>query len=250
MQNNEGRKTERAYWEAVSEKPIRYRVPSKFNVSVLNMTQLLQRYVKEGSRYIEIGCAPGKILAWAAQALKADVTGLDYSKEGIAKCCKLFEALELKGTFFHDDLFNHHMPLGSFDVVASFGVIEHFDDVRPAVQRHIDLVKPGGVALIAVPNYGGIYGKLQGWFDAPNLSLHNLEIMKPSALVALVKSPDVESAQSYPFGFMSPWIVNFDKRLPRFVAKLISLGVNALGLIQFFPVDIVSPMLVLEIRKK
>lgn len=105
------------------------------------------------------------------------------------------------------------------------------------------------VALIAVPNYGGIYGSLQRWCDTPNLALHNLEIMNPCALTALVDSPDVEHVCAYPFGAMSPSLVNLDKRLPRSVAKLLFLGVNAIGLLQPLTIEAIAPMLVLEVQK-
>lgn len=249
MQNNEGRKTEQAYWDAASQLPVKGRLPSRLNVSVLNLTRLLERHVRPGSRYLEIGCAPGKMLAWVASKLKAEAAGLDYSEPGIAQCRALFDALELKVDLYQDDLFSHHLPSASFDIVTSFGVIEHFDNVRPVVQRHIDLVKQGGAALIAIPNYGGVYGSLQRWCDAPNLALHNLEIMDTYSLAALVDSPDVESACAYPFGNISPWLIDFDKRLPRLVTNLVSFGVNAIGLLQPLTVKALAPMLVLEIRK-
>lgn len=249
MLNKEGRKTEQSHWDAAWRLPIKARLPSRLNVGVLNFTRLLERHVRPGNRYIEIGCAPGKMLAWVASVLKAEVAGLDYSEPGIAKCRMLFDALGLKVNLYHDDFFNHHLPLASFDVVTSFGVIEHFDNARLVVQRHLDLVKPGGVALIAVPNYRGLYGLLQRWFDRPSLALHNLEIMKPCALAALVDSPDVESVRAYHFGAMSPWILSLDKRFPRTIAKLVSLGVNAMGLLQPLTIEALAPQLVLEVRK-
>ena len=249
MPNSEGRKTEQVHWDEAWKLPIRAKLPSRLNVSVLNFTRLLKRHVKPGSRYIEIGCAPGKMLAWVAGVLKAEVTGLDYSEPGIAKCRALFDALGLKANLHHDDFFKHPLPPASFDVVTSFGIIEHFDDPRPVVQRHLDLVRPGGVALMAVPNYGGIYGSLQRWCDAPNLALHNLEIMNACALTELVDSPDVETVRAYPFGSMSPWLVSFDKRLPKFAAKLVSLGLNATGLLQPLTIKALAPMLVLEVKK-
>lgn len=249
MPNNEGRKTEQAHWDAAWKLPVRPRLPSMLNVSTLNYARLLKRHVRPGSRYIEIGCAPGKMLAWVAGVLKAEATGLDYSEPGIAKCRALFDALGLKVNLHHDDFFKHHLPPASFDVVTSFGVIEHFDDPRPVVQRHLDLVKPCGVALIVVPNYGGLYGSLQRWCDSPNLALHNLEIMNPCALTALVDSPDVEAVRAYPFGSISPWLISFDKRLPGFAAKLVSLGVNATGLLQPLTIKALAPMLVLEVKK-
>lgn len=249
MSNNDGHKTEQAHWDAAWKLPVRARLPSRLNVSVLNFTRLIEKHVRPGSRYIEIGCAPGKMLAWVAGILKAEVTGLDYSEPGIAKCRALFDALELKVDLHHDDFFKHHLLPASFDVVTSFGIIEHFDDPRPVVQRHLDLVKPGGVALIAVPNYGGVYGSLQRWCDAPNLALHNLEIMNVFSLTALVDSSDIEAVRAYPFGSMSPWLVSFDKRLPKFAAKLVSLGVNVTGLLQPLTIKALAPMLVLEVKK-
>jgi 2-polyprenyl-3-methyl-5-hydroxy-6-metoxy-1,4-benzoquinol methylase len=146
MVNNEGGKTERAYWEAISQNPIKKRLPSRLTVWVLNVTRLLKRYVRPGNRYLEIGCAPGKMLVWVASVLKTEVASLDYSEPGIAKCRMLFDALGVKVNLNHDDFFNHHLPIASFDVVTSFGVIEHFDDPRLAVHQHLDLVKPNGVA--------------------------------------------------------------------------------------------------------
>jgi len=68
-------------------------------------------------------------------------------------------------------------------------------------------------------------------------------------LTTLADSPDVGSARAYPFGAISPWHVNFDRQLPRFVAELISLGVNAMGLLQPTTIEAFSPLLVLEVRK-
>jgi 2-polyprenyl-3-methyl-5-hydroxy-6-metoxy-1,4-benzoquinol methylase len=249
MSNNQGRKTEQAHWDAAWKLPVRPRLPSMLNVSTLNIARLLKKHVRPGVRYIEIGCAPGKMLAWVAGVLKAQVTGLDYSESGIAKCRELFDALGLTVDLHLQDIFKHQLPPASFDVVTSFGIIEHFDDPRPVVQKHLDLLKPGGVALITVPNYGGVYGSLQRWCDAPNLKLHNLEIMNAGALTSLVDSSDVEAVCVYPFGSMSPWLVSFDKRLPRFAAKLVSLGVNAAGLLQPLTIKALAPMLVLEVKK-
>jgi len=249
MLNNGERKTNQVYWEAVSRLSIRNRLPSRLNVGVLNVTRLIKMHVRQGSRYIEIGCAPGKILAWVASVLKVETFGLDYSGPGIAKCRVLFDALGLKANLYHDDFFNHHLQPASFDAVTSFGFIEHFDNARLVVQKHLDLVKPGGVALITVPNYGGLYGLLQRWCDASNLELHNLEIMNSCALTELVDSPDAVSVRAYPFGTISPWLINLDKRLPRSVAKLISFSVNTIGLAQPLTVKALAPMLVLEVRK-
>lgn len=249
MSKDIGHKTAERHWDSVWQSPVRPRLPSRLNVGILNITRLLQAHVQPGDRYIEIGCAPGKLLAWVASVLKADVAGLDYSETGIAQCRALFDALRLKVDLYRDDFFNHSLSPTSFDIVSSFGLIEHFDDPSPVVQRHIDLLRPGGLALITVPNYGGLYGALQRWCDAPNLALHNIDIMSPQALTGLVKSNAALTVKAHSAGVVSPWVVNLERRLPASLAKSLSLGVNALGLMQPFHIKALAPMLVLAVRK-
>jgi 2-polyprenyl-3-methyl-5-hydroxy-6-metoxy-1,4-benzoquinol methylase len=249
MTNNQGRKNALNHWNEVWQRDIKARLPSRLNVDVFNITRLIVKYVRPGDNYLEIGCAPGKLLAWVASVLKAEVTGLDYSTSGITKCQILFDTLGIKANLHHDDLFNHRLALNSFDIVTSFGVVEHFDNARLAVQRHLDLVKPGGVALITVPNYTGIYGALQSRCDAANLAMHNLDIMTPAALTGLVDIPCIETLRAYPFGSMSPWLISLEKRLPHRVAQFISYVFNTLGLLQPLAIEVLSPMLVLEVRK-
>lgn len=251
MEENEGRKTQQSHWDDAWDVSIKPRLPSRLNVGVLNITRLLKRYVKPNCRYIEIGCAPGKMLVWVARELRADVAGLDYSEVGIRQCRALANILELKIDLHQEDFFQHSLSLESFDVVTSFGVIEHFDDPAPVVKRHIDLVKPGGVAIITIPNYGGIYGRIQGWCDAPNLALHNTYIMTPDTLSVLVgNSAEIESVRAFAFGNINPWMLSLEKKLPRLISKFLSLSLNTLGLLQPFSIAAIAPMLVLEVRKK
>jgi len=70
--------------------------------------------------------------------------------------------------------FEHNLPPESFDFVTSFGLIEHFDDPTLLVKEQIDLLKPNGMALITIPNYGGIYVSVQEWCDPENIALRNL----------------------------------------------------------------------------
>lgn len=136
-------------------------------------------------------------------------------------------------------------------MVTCFGVIEHFDDAAPIVKHHIDLVKPGGVALISIPNYGGIYGNIQRWCDAPNLDIHNFDIMTLDSLSALVNiSTDIESVRAFAYGSIDPWMLSLEKKLPRYFSKLLCLSLNSVGLLQPFTINAIAPMLVLEVRKK
>src|SRR5262249_36957710 len=146
-----------------SEQP-RMRLPSPWLVSTRNQMRLLRRHIQPGMRVLEIGFAPGKILAWVASCLRARVSGLDYSAPGVETARKLFSILNLQADLRCEDASSTTFTPESLDLVYSAGVVEHFDDPRPIVRTHVELLRQGGTALISIPNYRGIYGKLQGYF--------------------------------------------------------------------------------------
>ncbi len=246
---NDGRKTEQAHWDQAWSSPVRPRVPSRLNVDVRSLTDLLRRKVFKNARYIEIGCAPGKYLAWVDVFCGSKTSGLDYSTSGIKNCQDLFRAMRLDIDLHQGDFFANDLRKSSFDVVTSFGFIEHFDDPTVAIEKHIELLAPGGVALIAIPNYGGLLGKLQGYFDPANLALHNIAIMSPVALLQLVRLRAGVESEAYYYGRPSLWLINFEKKMPKLFALFFQIMANFVG--HLFPSRCgnFSPLIVLEVRK-
>lgn len=241
-------KTTTSHWDGVYSTEPRMRLPSPLNIGTLNLQRLLRRYARPGLRFIEIGCAPGKTLAWADRALGMKVSGVDYSEPGVAFTKKLLTTLGVNADIRCEDVFNTTFAPGSFDIVFSAGVIEHFDDPRDIVAKHVGLLAPGGVAVITVPNYGGLYGRIQGRLDPDNLAIHNTRIMNVASLRALAPSSG-GSARAFAFGRFSPWIVNLAKAIPGKLALAASLAGNLVGLAQPLDIGALSPLLVLEIRK-
>jgi 2-polyprenyl-3-methyl-5-hydroxy-6-metoxy-1,4-benzoquinol methylase len=238
------------HWDDTWSSGIRMRLPSPWVMSTRNLQRLLRRHVRPHSRVLEIGCAPGKLLAWIAADLGADVSGLDFSGRGLAVAKALFQTLRIAVDLRQEDLRQTSFPESSFDVVLSVGVIEHFDDPRDIVAHHLRLLGPGGTALITVPNYGGLYGRLQRYFDPENLKIHNLSIMRPEALVALVPADGEYRARAYPAGALSPWQISLGKRWPKPVAAMVAHGANLAGLLQPIEVPMLCPILVLEVRRE
>ena len=241
--------TDAEYWDNAWSGNIRLRLPSPLVAAVGDLQRLLRSYVKPGDRVLEVGCAPGKILAWLAAALRANVSGLDFSARGLDQAARLFAALRLQGDLRREDLRATSFPRETFDLVYSLGVIEHFDDPRGIVRDHLSLVRPGGTALMTVPNYRGVYGTLKRYFDAESLLYHNLEIMTPQALAALAPVDERVRARAYAFGRLSPWVLTMTKRWPRRVALAVSYVVNAAALLQPVDIRVLCPVLVLEIVK-
>jgi len=245
----EGTKTSRAYWDKIHEARVPRGLPSRLVVPTRNTLRLLAPHVSPGSRVLEIGFAPGQILLWLAAKRQAEVSGLDYSPHGVESAKRLFESCHVRADLRCEDVFKTSFSDGSFDFVYSLGVIEHFADPRDLLRRHLALARPGGVVLVAVPNYGGVYGHLQRHFDPRNLDIHNLKIMSNAALLELASGIDLRQKRSFRFGRSNLAFVGLHKKLPSQLARAVELTANLLGLVQ--PVDIpaVCPMLVLELRK-
>jgi hypothetical protein len=73
--------------------------------------------------------------------------------------------------------------------------------------------------------------------------------MNSCVLTTLIDSPDIEIARVYPFGAILPRRDSSDKRLSRFMTKLLSICNNALGLTQPLTIQTFVLMLVLEVRR-
>lgn len=238
------------HWDAAYNGSIRLRLPSPLLASTIDSHREMRRWVKPGDKVLEIGFAPGKQLAWVASALGAKVSGIDFSKPGVALSRRLFDALKLEGDLRCEDVFNSSFEPGTFDVVYSEGVIEHWEDPRPIVRRHLELLRPGGVAVISVPNYGGIYGRLQGRFDPENLSIHNTRIMNLTALGALMPTDLAEDVQVRASGRITAGLISFDRVVPSPIAKALFWGTNVLGHLQPFDVKVLAPRLVVTGRRR
>ena len=62
--------------------------------------------------------------------------------------------------------------VGAYDVVASMGVIEHFEDTAEIVRAAARLVKPGGLVLTSLPNLSGWLGSAQKVLDRRVYDVH------------------------------------------------------------------------------
>jgi 2-polyprenyl-3-methyl-5-hydroxy-6-metoxy-1,4-benzoquinol methylase len=246
---NDEAKTKPDHWDAAWSKPPRARLPSGLRIDVRNLRALLEKHVKPGLRVLEIGCAPGKTLAMIRARLGAEVAGIDYSTVGVEHARRLFDQLGLEADLRCEEVFTTTFEDNGFDVVFSAGVIEHFDDPRHIVQKHISLCKPGGSVVITVPNFAGIYGRLERYFDAENLAIHNLAIMSEAALCRLTAEEPVASVRAYAHGMASPSLVNWRKKWPPPLVAVLWHLLNAMALCQTFRIKPLCPMLVLEIAK-
>jgi SAM-dependent methyltransferase len=112
----------------------------------------------EQLRAIEIGAGRGlNALLYAQRG--ALVTLLDEIELPLEQARRLFEANGVEAEMRVGDAFDLPEDLrGAFDVSMSFGLCEHFlGERRVAIVRaHLDVLRPGGLAFIGVPNRHGV----------------------------------------------------------------------------------------------
>ena len=100
----------------------------------------------KNSKIIEVGCGGARNALYLALH-GFDVTCSDYSEEGLSLAKTNFAAFNAKGSFLQDDLMNSNIPDNSFDCVMSFGLLEHFSELKPIIDNITRLIKPGGIHI-------------------------------------------------------------------------------------------------------
>jgi 2-polyprenyl-3-methyl-5-hydroxy-6-metoxy-1,4-benzoquinol methylase len=115
-----------------------------------------------------------------AKKFKYHVHSLDYSKIGNEQTIKNMNAAGIPIKVYERDLFseNFNKDMQLFDIVYSLGFVEHFEELNIVVKKHTELLKPGGILLLGVPNLGGIYSFLLKKTAPQHLAIHNLHSMK------------------------------------------------------------------------
>lgn len=240
----------REHWETfhASTATIRNSLPSELPVATSNSLKILKAHSLVNKRVLEIGYAPGKILAWCASR-GATVAGIDQDSNGVSTAERLFGALKLQATHIVADVFQFTKMRNEFDLVYSIGVIEHFIDPTEVIRKHIDFCKPGGTIVIMLPNYGGIYGLLQGAIDRENLSLHNTNIMQKAGLDEFIPPSEVRAYSYRRRGRPHLELVSLERLLGR-IGRPIRHACNLIGWLFPMRCGPLATMWVLEIEKR
>ena len=137
---------------------------------------------KEGAKVVEIGSAPGNELVRLHKVFGLVPYGIEYSEAGVELNRSVFVRHGLEPeNIIHADFLAGEIEKrfeGYFDVVISNGFIEHFDNPKEVVGKHINLLKKGGHLIISIPNARGFNYAMQYFLDNSVLRIHNIGIME------------------------------------------------------------------------
>lgn len=201
----------------------------------------------KGRNFIEIGGFPGLFAAAFYQRGVKDISILDfYINIDIVKNFEKKNNLP-EGTIkcVESDFFDFNTD-EKYDVAFSYGFIEHFEDTKDVIDRHIQLLSENGQLLILIPNFLGLNGKVQSIFDKQNLEAHNLNAMDIEYLNDLMQSFSLSNFSVEYIGKPMLWLE--PKPENRYIRKWVKL---LSYIIKLFPVKgkLLSPFIAIYAKK-
>jgi SAM-dependent methyltransferase len=170
---------------------------------------------RPGAKIVEIGSAPGDFLVKFSQKYGCIPYGIEYSDVGAQVNRDVFSRHGfnpenvIHSDFFSDELIERYR--GHFDIVFSRGFIEHFTDLKTVIDRHVDLLAPGGYLFVDVPNFRGVNNPLARLFDKEAIPRHNIEIMRKDVFTGLFNRSDLEGVACGYYGTFSFYLFTSDK---------------------------------------
>lgn len=201
---------------------------------------------------IELGGFPGYYSVYLKKHLGLQTTLFDYFIHQ-----KLIDELLAKNKLqkkdieiIEGDLFTYKPDKG-YDIVSSFGLIEHFTDLEDIIARHLNFLNPGGTLFITLPNFCGVNGWVQRNFDPENYSKHHISSMNLDLLHEIAEKLGLETIKTSYFGGFSIWLENRDQQsvLTKAFIKTIWLAGKVWSKVFPFESKALSPYIFLQARK-
>ena len=139
-----------------------------------------------GKECFEVGCFPGRYMRYFAREYQMNVDGIDLMPY---KSNLVSEPLNVSVADFIE-----YEGQKQYDIVCSFGFLEHFGDLHKVISKHLSMTRKEGITWITMPNY------VEGWrfflkrlFDRKLFESHNEQAMKIAVLEEVLSQIECES---------------------------------------------------------
>ncbi len=178
---------------------------------------------------LEIGCYPGKFLAVFGD-MGYKLNGVDFFHGTIDMSVWLSQRYKV-GDFYESDFLKFHTTK-QYDLVCSFGFVEHFKNWPEIIRKHIALVKHGGLVVIEVPNLNSpLYHFLYKYLEPEVLDNHVLEAMSLQGMSDVIKREECEILSEQYIGKFYFRFVTKHTKSSKLVAGFINLFSPILNLL-------------------
>lgn len=114
--------------------------------------QLTLKYVNNtNAKILEAGCGTGCVVKYLYDLGFKNISGIEINKTTVNEISFRHPELDI----IVGDILAMPYEQASFDVVLSYGVVEHFPVVGPSIplKALFDVLRPGGIAIITVPSF-------------------------------------------------------------------------------------------------
>jgi SAM-dependent methyltransferase len=170
--------TDKTYWDGAYSRrksQPRLQIDGFRNYSNRSILSKLLETDMENKRILEIGAGDSVWLPYLAKGFpSSQFVGVDYSESGCALLSERTRMVNDNVEVVHEDMFVENSRLhDSFDIVISFGVVEHFDDLGFVLAAKKRYLKSGGVMFTLIPNLAGILGRLVRIWNREVYDKHN-----------------------------------------------------------------------------
>lgn len=205
MENN---LTDRPFWKSFweSRKGLIFKLKPNYVFGDILGKLIAGKGIKNA---IELGGFPGYYSIYLKKYKGLKTTLLDYfiHPELINKLLAANDLLPDDIDIVEADLFTYQPP-EKFDLVLSFGLIEHFSDTQFIINEHLKFLKPGGTLFITLPNFKSVNGWVQKNFDKDNYDKHNINSMDLDLLRDSCKALGLKEIEAYYHGRFTVWLEN------------------------------------------
>ena len=142
--------TGKKYWQRTRDNFSVYKVES------LPLEKYFKNFLPFNPNYkcLEVGSSPGTNLVYFNKQHGYFPVALDYVDTDKIK--EMFEFNEVDNYEIINIDFFSFMHAEQYDVVTSFGFIEHFDDYEMLIKKHFELLKNNGYMIITIPVLTGL----------------------------------------------------------------------------------------------
>ena len=200
---------------------------------------------------IELGGFPGYYTIFLKKYFGVNSTLFDYFvhtdilKKVLAKNQLSIDEISV----IESDLFTYQ-PTNKYDLVLSCGLIEHFQDTKDIIKRHIQFLKPGGTLFITLPNFRSVNGWVQRNFDLENYEKHNIDCMDPALLSTICTELGLKVRQAGYWGRYSVWLENKSQKSMLTKAFIKSIWYAGKIFTKVIPIEskLLSPYIIIEAK--
>ncbi len=183
-------------------------------------------------KVLEVGGACSYFLLALAKWCEADVTAIDYSGHGLKMTEQLFELNECMIKTVADEFLAWNCN-ESYDVITHWGVLEHFIDPVPILDKCQQILKPGGSVVYSMPNmdaYGAYFWK--NW--APEC-WRTCAYHSDAELKEACSASGLEIKKVFYWGQPLLKISDWEKKgLPQMLISLMHAGFGYMGLLPIY----------------